>query len=68
MKGKILSIITAILFGATMVAAPVVVAQTTGTDTEMTKPAKKHKKSKKSTKKATKKSKKKAAKPADTGA
>lgn len=69
MKGKILSIITAILFGATMVAAPVVYsADATGTGTEVTKPAKTKKSKKKATaKKAPKKSKKKAPK-TDTGA
>jgi len=75
MKGKVLSIITAVLFGATMVAAPVVMAA--GMDSsagmeEQQAPAKakkaKTKKAKKSTaKKATKKKhakKKKAAAPA----
>ncbi|SPJ16402.1 conserved exported hypothetical protein [Syntrophobacter sp. SbD2] len=59
MKGKVLSIITAILFGATMVASPIVIAA--GTDdtmgaagTEEKAPAqKKPAKTKKTTKKAT---------------
>ncbi len=59
MKGKVLSIITAILFGATMVASPIVIAA--GTDdtmgaagTEEKAPAKKKPaKKKKTTKKAT---------------
>jgi hypothetical protein len=60
MKGKILSIITAVLFGATMVATPIVMAA--GTDTgagmeETAKPAKKAKKSKKPAKKKTAKKK-----------
>jgi hypothetical protein len=69
MKGKILAIITAILFGATMVATPIIMAA--GTDTgagmeEQAKPAKKKAKKtakKKTTKKKT--SKKKKAAPAE---
>ncbi len=60
MKGKILSIITAVLFGATMVATPIVMAA--GTDTgagmeETAKPAKKKVAKKKTTKKKTAKKK-----------
>ncbi len=80
MKGKVLSIITAILFGATMLAAPVVNAQTSTTGAAgmeeqapaKKKPAKKKhaKKKKPAKKKAAKKSKKpskkKAAEPKDT--
>jgi mannitol-specific phosphotransferase system IIBC component len=69
MKGKILSILTAILFGASIMAAPVVVsAQTTEkagveqTQPKKVKKAKKAKKSKKKASKKAKKSKKKAAK------
>jgi hypothetical protein len=45
MKGKVLSIITAILFGATMMACPIVGAATTepATGTEVAKPAPKAK-------------------------
>jgi len=58
MKGKVLSIITAVLFGATMLAAPIVMAAgaengSAGAE-ETAKPAK-AKKAKKSKKKATKK-------------
>ncbi|MGD0399501.1 MAG: hypothetical protein ABSC04_11355 [Syntrophobacteraceae bacterium] len=58
MKGKVLSIITAILFGATMMASPIVFAagdDTTGAaGTEEKAPAKKKSaKAKKTTKKAT---------------
>lgn len=62
MKGKVLSIITAILFGATMVASPIVMAaDTAATGTEQVKPAKTKKKAAKSKKKkAPKKAKKKA--------
>ncbi len=68
MKGKVLSIITAFLFGATLVAAPIVIAA--GTDTtgaagmEEQAPAKKKPAKKATKKKATKKkaSKKKAPK------
>jgi Ni/Co efflux regulator RcnB len=60
MKGKVLSIITAILFGATMVASPIVMAADTATGTEQVKPAKTKKKAAKSKKKkAPKKAKKK---------
>ena len=70
MKGKVLSIITAFLFGATMVAAPIVMAA--GTDTtgaagmEEQAPAKKKPAKKKASKKpaAKKASKKKATKKA----
>lgn len=61
MKGKVLSIITAILFGATMVASPIVFAAGTddtagGAGMEEKAPAKKKPaKKKKATKKATKK-------------
>jgi hypothetical protein len=63
MKGKVLSIITAILFGATMVATPIVIAASTddtmgaaGTEEQAPAPAKKKPaKKKKATKKATKK-------------
>jgi len=56
MKGKVLAFITAILFGATMVAAPVVGAaqNKTGATTEMKKPAKKSTKAKATKKKAKK--------------
>jgi hypothetical protein len=67
MKGKILSIVTAILFGATMVASPIVNAATADTSapaTEQAKPAKK--KAKKKTTKAKKTSKKKGKKKAAT--
>ena len=75
MKGKVLSIVTAILFGATMVASPIVSAATDTSApaaTEQAKPAK-TKKAKKKTAKATKKtskksSKKKAAAPAEPAA
>jgi len=67
MKGKVLSIITAFLFGATLVAAPIVIAA--GTDTtgaagmEEQAPAKKKPaKKKKATKPAKKATKKKATK------
>ncbi len=69
MKGKVLSIITALLFGATMVAAPIVMAA--GSDTtgaagmEEKAPAKKKATKKKAAKPAAKKaSKKKATKKA----
>ena len=74
MKGKVLSIITAVLFGATMLAAPIVYAAgepgAAGTEEKAPekKPAKKAKKkaTKKSTaKKAKKTSKKKKAAPAE---
>ncbi len=62
MKGKILSILTAILFGASIMAAPVFVsAQMTekpGMEQMQPKKVKKAKKAKKSKKKATKKAKK----------
>ena len=67
MKGKVLSIITAILFGATMVASPIVIAAGTddtmgaaGTEEkapEKKKPAKKKKTTKKATTKKTSKKK-----------
>jgi predicted dienelactone hydrolase len=72
MKGKVLSLITAILFGATMVATPIVIAAGTddtigaaGTEEQAPAPAKKKPaKKKKATKKkaATKKSTKKSTK------
>ena len=61
MKGKVLSIVTAILFGATMVASPIVSAapaDTMAPATDQAKPAKK-KSTKKTKKKATKKAPKK---------
>ncbi|MFZ0928233.1 MAG: hypothetical protein WAN11_06515 [Syntrophobacteraceae bacterium] len=62
MKGKVLSIITAILFGATMVASPIVFAagSDTGAGMEQKAPAKKKTSKKKKTtkKKAAKKAKK----------
>ncbi len=76
MKGKVLSIITAILFGATMVASPIVSAATTdtaGASVEQTKPAKTKKANKKKSTKKKKASKakkgtKKTKKPAATKA
>jgi BRCT domain type II-containing protein len=71
MKGKLLAMITAILFGATMVATPIVMAA--GTDTgagmeEQAKPKPAKTKAKKSTKKKSSKkksSKKKKAEPSE---
>jgi len=55
MKGKILTIITAILFGASMVAAPIVMAAGTDTGTEEQAPKKKTKTKKTAKKKTAKK-------------
>jgi hypothetical protein len=58
MKGKVLSIITAVLFGATMMASPILYAAPTDTGaagTEEQAPAKKAPKKKATKKKATKK-------------
>ncbi len=62
MKGKVLSIITAILFGASMLAAPIVFAAgsdmgTTGTEEKAPAPAKKKPAKKKTTTKKTAKKK-----------
>ena len=65
MKGKVLSIITAVLFGATMLAAPIVYAagETGAAGTEEKAPEKKPtKKKKEAKKKAEKKAKKKTSK------
>jgi mannitol-specific phosphotransferase system IIBC component len=59
MKGKILAIITAVLFGATMVATPIIMAAGTDTGAGMEEQAKKPAKKKKAKKTAKKKTTKK---------
>ncbi|MCE5335533.1 MAG: hypothetical protein LLG06_13195 [Desulfobacteraceae bacterium] len=69
MKGKIIAIVSAFLFGATMLASPIVYAQSsTGTATVEKKPTKKKATKKKATKKKSTKKKGKSKKQAATKA